>query len=162
MKVSFLGSLISVLLALGTSSTSFANSAGCGLGSLIFQKDTILSQTLAETFNGSFLTQFFGITSGTSNCSAHGFAFQEREASIYAESNLPSLKIEMARGQGENLNAFSQLLGCKDSESFAQMTKSKYQSIFPSQDVDANQMLQNVKSEIKNNSTLSQTCLVQG
>ncbi len=146
------------LMITGFTTSAFANSAGCGLGSLIFTKDTIMSQTLAETFNGSFLTQFFGITSGTSNCSAHGFAFQEKEAAMYAEANMPSLKVEMARGQGENLTAFSQLMGCNDVSAFSQMIKSKYQNIFPTNDVDAEQMLNHLKSEIQSDASLNQSC----
>ena len=151
-----------VFLSLVVSQVSLANSAGCGLGSLIFQKDTILSQTLAETFNGSSSSQLFGITSGTSNCTAHGIVMQEQEAKVYAESNLPSLKIEMARGQGESLNAFSQILGCQDSSSFAQMTKAKYSVIFPTQDVKSDDVVEHVKTEIKNDSHLKESCSSQG
>ena len=45
--------------------------AGCGLGSLLFGNDnTTLMQILAATTNGLFGSQTFGITSGTSNCTA--------------------------------------------------------------------------------------------
>ena len=155
----FVNKILLGLLVVASSASAFAvGSAGCGLGSMIFKEDTIASQTLAETTNGSSLTQFFGITTGTSNCSAHGFAYINKEATVYAEANMPSLKIEMARGQGENLTAFSQILGCKDVSSFSKMTKSKYQSIFPSNEVNAQQMLQNLSSEIQNDSNLKQSC----
>ena len=42
---------------------------GCGLGSMMFEgQDGLLSQTCAATFNGSFYSQLFGITTGTSKC----------------------------------------------------------------------------------------------
>ena len=151
--------IVMTLLISGFSASAFATgSAGCGLGSLIFKDDTIASQELASTFNASTGTQFFGITTGTSNCSAHGFAFNEKEATMYAEANLPSLKVEMARGQGENLTAFSQVMGCSDAPAFSQMAKAKYQSIFPSNSVDAQQMLSNLKTEIRNDSALKKSC----
>jgi len=47
--------------------------AGCGLGSIAFGNDqTMFKQVLAATTNGTFGTQTFGITSGTSNCVSGG------------------------------------------------------------------------------------------
>jgi len=153
--------IFAAFFILGFAGSAFAEgSAGCGLGSLVFRDDTIGSQTLAQTTNQTTFTQFFGITTGTSNCSAHGFAFNDKEAVMYVEANLPSLKLEMARGQGENLTALSQVMGCHDASSFSQMTKDKYQNIFPSASVDAQQLLNQLKIEIQNDAKLKQSCAV--
>src|SRR6266545_2071443 len=42
--------------------------AGCGLGSMLIGSKPGIVQIFAATTNGSFGTQTFGITSGTSNC----------------------------------------------------------------------------------------------
>ena len=154
--------LIVGILVSGFAVSAFAVDSGCGLGSLALTQNSKLSQILAVTTNSTTLTNLFGITSGTSGCSASGFAYQEKEATIYAEANMPSLKVEMARGQGESLSAFSQVLGCSDAGAFGQMTKSKYQTIFPSSDVDAHQMLSNVKAEIQKDASLQHACGIAG
>ena len=71
---------------------------------------------------------------------------------------MPSLKIEMARGEGENLKAFSQIMGCNDSAQFSQMAKAKYQDIFPTQDTGAQQLIFNLKTQIQTNPSLRQNC----
>ncbi|MBI3557224.1 MAG: DUF3015 family protein, partial [Deltaproteobacteria bacterium] len=122
--------ILALLCLLGMGSTALAGSdAGCGLGSLIIKKNTVMSQTMASTTNGSFGSQFFGITSGTSNCNPSGFALVEKEQIFYTESNYQHLKVEMAKGEGENLLAFAQVLGCSDKAApdFARMTKQIYQ-----------------------------------
>lgn len=156
--------LLIVLLSsvFATSAFAAAGDAGCGLGSLVMQKNTKVSQTFAATTNSTFTSQLLGITSGTSNCSANSFVYNEMEATHFAEANLPSLKIEMARGTGENLTAFAQTLGCKDTPALANMTKSKYSEIFPSNETDAHQMLNNVKSEIQSHPELKNSCVIAG
>jgi len=146
-------------LILNFGCSALANDAGCGLGSLVIQRNTKFSQCLAVTTNQTiFFNQLLGITSGTSNCSANGFAFRDKEAIMFAEANLPSLKVEMARGQGENLTAFSQVLGCKDLTAFSNLGRAKYQNIFPTQNVQATQMLDNLRAEIKKDDTMRSVC----
>src|SRR5512137_902647 len=48
--------------------------AGCGLGSMAFNKQPGIFQILAATTNSLTGTQTFGITSGTSNCGPSMFA----------------------------------------------------------------------------------------
>lgn len=152
--------LIVFVLALSTS--ALANDAGCGLGTAVIQKNTKLSQSFAVTTNYTFFSQLLGITFGTSGCNSSGLVMNTKEATMFAEANISSLKVEMARGQGENLAAFSHVMGCKDSSAFGRMTKDKYQNIFPSSDVGSHQMLDNVKAEIQKDQTLATNCTVAG
>ncbi len=145
----------------GLSSVSFAGDAGCGLGSVVIQKNSKLLQLFAITTNATFFSQAFGITSGTSNCSANGIVFNDKEATIYAEANLQNLKIDMARGSGESLTAFAQTLGCgkEVTPAFGEMTQKHYQNIFPNADVLPIQFLESIKNEIHNDKTLNSNCL---
>ncbi len=151
----------SLIAGVGVSSSAWATGdAGCGLGSMIIQNNTKVSQTLALTTNNTLLTNFFGITSGTSNCSASQLVKNDIEAEKYAEANFQNLRVDMARGQGENLSAFGQLLGCQDSSlaDFGQMTRTHYSEIYPQSDVTPVQMILSIRAQMAKESALAQGC----
>jgi hypothetical protein len=135
--------------------------AGCGLGSLLFGQDnTKLMQILAATTNGTFGSQTFGITSGTSNCVEGGVVRAEREQAAFAEVNFQDLKRNMAAGGGEYLSSFATLLGCQDlaKPAFAKMTQTRYEALVPSTETTPMQMLSTVKAEIKATPSLANQC----
>lgn len=155
----------SLLLCSMLSSAFIANAfamgdSGCGLGSLIFKSNTKLLQLFAVTTNGSFGSQTFGITTGTSNCTAHGLVMREKEQIYYVEANYKALSTEMAQGKGENLMAFAQVMGCSEhaTAEFGQMTKVHYEELIPSTSTTPSQMLDAVKKELKTNPVLSKEC----
>src|SRR5947207_14210834 len=76
--------------------------AGCGLGYLLLSNkdNTKVTQVLGATTNGTFGTQTFGISSGTSGCTEDGAVKVARATEVYAEVNLDSLRHEMAMGKG--------------------------------------------------------------
>ena len=155
--------LLLVSFAVLFSQSHLANAvgdAGCGLGSLIFTSNHKLTQILATTTNASFGSQTFGITTGTSNCSSSGIAKVEKQDIFYAESNFEHLTIEMAKGEGENLSAFAQILGCSDQQvgEFGKMTKQNYEKIFPSHKTTPVEMLQSVKGQMQAHPVLSKEC----
>lgn len=134
MKIQSLNRLLSTLVlatSLSASTALAAGDAGCGLGSLVIQKNTKISQTLALTTNGTLLTQLFGITSGTSNCSSSALVYNEQEAVKFAETNYETLRIEAAQGSGESLAALGELLGCKDASRFGALSKANFDQFFP-------------------------------
>ncbi|MGZ5280029.1 MAG: DUF3015 family protein, partial [Pseudobdellovibrionaceae bacterium] len=85
-------------------SSVLAGDAGCGLGSVIIQKNSKLLQLLAMTTNHSLFTQPLGITSGTSGCSSSGIVMNDKQMEYFVEVNHRDLSREMAQGQGEKLN----------------------------------------------------------
>ncbi len=103
--------------------------AGCGLGSQVFTDKGFFAQTCASTTNGTSFNQFFGISSGTSNCEAT----QDEIAQIeFINGNLASLQKEIAQGSGESLAALSQVLGCEASAypALTRELKAKHSTIF--------------------------------
>jgi hypothetical protein len=98
----------------GLQGTGKYGMAGCGLGSMAFGENTKLNQVLAATTNGTFGTQTFGITSGTSNCTSGGVAKIEKETEMFVEVNYDVLQKEISQGKGETLNSFASLMGCTD------------------------------------------------
>lgn len=137
-------------LSLLLSSQAFAvGDAGCGLGSMIFKKNSKLIQLLAVTTNASFYSQTFGITSGTSNCSASGFVMNDKQIQYFVEVNQEDLSREMAQGHGNKLTTLAALHGCvEDSkiEAFSSRAQSHYQEILPSSKTNAVDMVKNLKA----------------
>jgi hypothetical protein len=135
--------------------------AGCGLGSLVFQNDNaMIKQILAATTNGTFGSQTFGITSGTSNCTSGGVLKSEREQMAFVEVNFRDLKRDMAAGGGEFLSSFGTLLGCEEAAkpALAKMTQSKYEALVPSETTTPVQLLSTLKTQIKATPVLAQGC----
>jgi len=139
-----------ILIALLVSTVSVAqadNSTGCGLGSMIWQKNSIVSALFRATTNHSFSSQLFGITSGTSGCSQHSIVKREMYPVYYAEANLPELRHEMAYGQGEYLITFSEVLGCnpQGQAEFMKWAKSSYPVMFMNGNSSSSDLLAGLK-----------------
>lgn len=108
---------------------------GCGLGKLAWsdykgQKE-IAPQVLMATTNGTFWSQTFGISSGTSGCSSDGKIMSEHKTTMFAQLNFESLSQEMAQGQGEHLASLATLMGvsAEHQAAFFVMTQERYTSL---------------------------------
>ncbi|TGL12516.1 DUF3015 domain-containing protein [Leptospira meyeri] len=132
--------------------------AGCGLGTYVFQKNNA-EQILVATTNGIYGNQTFGITSGTSNCTADGVVKQDKVQELFVTMNYDSLGQEMASGKGEKLESLGSLLGCSnDSISrFGQVTKENYAKLITEDSTPAS-LLSAVKSEVKSDKILAKSC----
>lgn len=119
--------------------------AGCGLGSVIFGDDEGMVQVLAATTNGTFYTQTFGISSGTSNCKPES-GKHAANLNVYVESNQAALASDVARGGGDTVAGLSQILGCSDVAEFGHALQSNYEMIFPTQDVSASAVSQAIET----------------
>src|SRR5688572_24436401 len=75
--------------------------AGCGLGSILFGDKPGIIQVLAATTNGTFGTQTFGITTGTSNCEDTAASAQNTKA--FVQANREAVAKDIARGSGETI-----------------------------------------------------------
>jgi hypothetical protein len=123
--------------------------AGCGLGYVLFgnNDNSPVMQVLAATTNGISGNQTFGMTTGTSGCTDDGAVKFVKEAEVYAEVNLDSLRKEMAAGQGEFVTSFAALLGAKDEQvpQMVQLFQANYAQIFPTSSTTSAEMLENLK-----------------
>ncbi len=109
------GIVVAAVIAVALPSVAWAGKygmAGCGLGSMLFGDKPGMVQVLAATTNGSFASQTFGITSGTSNCTEGGTVAKAKEQEAFVEVNYTQLERDTAMGGGEYLSAFATLLGC--------------------------------------------------
>lgn len=159
--------VLGTLAAAVSCTSAWANNgdAGCGVGGALFEKNTILSQTLASFTNVVLWPTWLGaMTSNTSGCRAHGLVRVDREQIYYAEANFERLSQDMARGEGESLTAFAQVMGCNDSAlaEFGKMTRARYETLFPSARTTPVEMVKSVKREIQQNPALAKQCLDVG
>ncbi|NRA68007.1 MAG: DUF3015 family protein [Pseudobacteriovorax sp.] len=130
--------------------------AGCGLGSIVMGNRG--GQVSAATTNGSFTSQGFGITSGTSNCLTDDMMAAVNAQEKFVVDNLKILSKEMAQGQGETLDNFAYTFGCSKSSlpEFSVQMQSSYQEIFSSPGAMA--ILSEVRHQIKSNTALKSSC----
>ena len=160
-KLILMGALVFSLVSFsGSAFAAGYADAGCGLGSIVFGNQQGGVQILASTTNGTFGTQTFGITTGTSNCNPAGLVKLEMEREEFAEKNYPTLVKEMAKGEGENLDTLASLYGCsQDSQAdFGSMVQENFSNIVKSDSTTSQEMLSSLKSEISSHSELSKSC----
>lgn len=130
--------------------------AGCGLGSQAMGKK---AQLFAATTNSTSGSKYFGITSGTSNCTDDGIILARVNQKVFVNSNFENLQLEMAKGVGENLSALANIMGCQvqDVNRFGKFTKVNYKDIV-SKDSSPDQMLNNIKDLMLQDQYLKTTC----
>ncbi|HMQ11474.1 MAG TPA: DUF3015 family protein [Oligoflexia bacterium] len=147
----------------GLKGTGTYGSAGCGLGSMLFvEKNGKVQQVLAATTNGTFGTQTFGISSGTSNCTSEGMAKLDKEKEIFVEVNYATLQKEIAQANGETLASFASLMGCsEDAQVLFAKTLQKNTATLNSID-NGTQFISVVKNTVNNDAVLAEKCSVNG
>jgi len=120
---------------------------GCGLGKLAWgdykNQKSIAPQVLMATTNGTFGSQTFGISTGTSGCTNDGTVMSEHKTTMFAELNFESLSQEMAQGGGEHLASLATLLGvsAEQQPAFFAMTQERYQTLLQSGETSPSAML---------------------
>ena len=150
-----------LILALGTAQAdnpaskgkSTYGSAGCGLGSMIFGDQKGMIQVLAATTNGTFGTQTFGITSGTSNCGDAAMTAQGTKTFI--EGNREALAKDAARGSGETITTLTSMAGCKDATVVGAALQKRFAELFPGEQTPVEQVSQNVITALRTDSELA-------
>jgi hypothetical protein len=122
---------LAALLFAGTASAADAyGSAGCGLGSLAFGAQPGGVQILAATTNGTFYSQTFGITTGTSNCGKSAFAMEGTK--VFIEGNKDALAKDAARGTGETIVALRNIASCgADAQAVGSALQGNFGTLFP-------------------------------
>jgi hypothetical protein len=142
-----------ILLAAPLTYAAGYGAAGCGLGSMVFGSQPGLVQILAATTNGTFASQTFGITTGTSNCGAMGGGQASTKAFI--DANREALAKDISRGQGETIANLSVLAGCSDASAVGAELQKNFQSIFPAASISNDQVGDAVISTLKSDAALS-------
>jgi hypothetical protein len=126
--------------------------AGCGLGSMVFGNEAGPIQILAATTNGTFGSQTFGMTTGTSNC-GKGIIDVSENSSLaqFVENNMDNLAKDIARGNGESLNTLAELTGVSEAQKPAVFAKlqANFSTIFSSEKVQVVEVVNQIVSIVK-------------
>jgi len=155
MKRTLLGTALLI-----ASSTAFAEAPGgpnCGWGNMLFEGQSGGGpHIIASTTNGSTGNQTFGMTSGTNGCSMDGTLTYGGDAWINASAIMDEFSEDVAQGHGDALNAVAVMIGVEqqDREIFARVMHENFTTIFPSEDVTAEQAMASVNAVMKNDPRL--------
>lgn len=133
--------VVSVLFvfAAGAAFGSARDNVGCGLGTMLFKNNadnSSLLQAFQATTNGSFGTQTFGLTSGTSECKQPA-KFVSNQMNEFVVANMDNLAKDIARGSGETLEAFADLMQVPAEKrgEFYQKLQGSFAKIFTTENV---------------------------
>ena len=141
------------------------NGPGCGLGKLAWMdygsQKQIAPQVMMATTNGTFGSQTFGISSGTSGCTNDGVVMKNKHVSL-AAALFESLGQEMAQGQGEHLASLATLLGVpeQDHPAFFALVQEKYTTLMESGRTTPLAMLQALQAAMAQDPVLARASFV--
>lgn len=144
--------------ASGTNRGGFSRAyglAGCGLGSMAFGPHG--GQIWAATTNG-IAGQTFAITSGTSNCVESPTSAKADRMDKYIVANKIALADDIARGQGETIQGLAQIMNCQQADGLGTMLQSKFSTIFPSHDLEANEITDRIITVVGQDGALASAC----
>ena len=128
--------IASTLLLTASLSAEVHRNTGCGLGSMIIEnQNTVAKQVLAATTNGTFGNQTFGITTGSLNCNKPYTVVSNEKIEKFVADNMDALAVDIATGNGENLDTLSTLMQVDDKASFSKLLKANFSKIYSSADV---------------------------
>lgn len=117
------------------------NGPGCGLGKLAWSDykhpKNIAPQVMMATTNGTFGSQTFGISFGTSGCTNDGQVMASRKSEVFVASTFESLSEDMARGQGEHLASLATMMGIpvEHQPAFFSLAQDRYRILMERGDV---------------------------
>jgi len=124
--------------AAGAMAANTDNGPGCGLGKLAWadykHQKNIFPQAMMATTNGTFGSNTFGISFGTSGCTSDGKWMAEQKVTMFAEINFENLSQEMAQGHGEHLASLATLMGVPADQqpAFFALTQEQYTTLIQS------------------------------
>ena len=152
--------IIAGLVLISASSVANAGAAGgdggCGWGNALFEGQTgPASHILAGITNVTTGNNTFGMTTGTNGCSTNGtlsYGGQNVVSSIMDE-----FSEDVARGEGEAMDTVAVVYGvdAQDRGTFAKVMHENFTTLFPSEDVTAEEMMASIEEVMKSDATLS-------
>lgn len=131
---------------------------GCGWGNLLFEgKSGTPIHLLATIVNGTSGNATFGMSSGTNGCDTDGALTYGGKSLLAMNGVMEEVAQDMATGHGEALTALSVSMGIpeQDRGHFNQVMHANFASIFPSQDVNANQVMDHITAVMQKDQTLA-------
>ena len=138
------------------------NGPGCGLGKLAWADyktpKNIAPQVMMATTNGTFGSQTFGISFGTSGCTNDGKVMAGQQTNVFVASTFDTLSEDMARGGGEHLAALATLMGfpVEQQPAFFAMTQQQYQMLVQAGDTSSVAVVKALQDAVSGHSMVAQ------
>jgi len=152
--------VIAGLVLISASSVANAGAAGgdggCGWGQALFKGQSgTAPHVLAGITNITTGNNTFGMTTGTNGCATTGtlsYSGQNVVSSIMDE-----FSEDVARGEGDALDTVAVVYGvdAQDRDTFAKVMHENFTTLFPSEDVTAEEMMASIEKVMKSDATLS-------
>jgi len=140
------------IIALSFSALEFTMAAdtldGCGLGWQVTDKKTYTATATRLTTN-AFVPPTFGMTTGTMGCDKLIVGQNDREAADYVATNYEQLKVELAKGNSEYVDALAGAFGCSamSSEVGHKLQNNYDRVVAPAH--NSLELFQNIRTEIQ-------------
>ena len=152
--------VIAGLVLISASSVANAGAAGgdggCGWGNALFEGQTgTATHVLAATTNATTGNNTFGMTTGTNGCTTNGTLGYGGQSVV--SSIMDEFSEDVARGEGDALDTVAVVYGVEvqDRDTFAKVMHENFATIFPSEDVTADEMMASIEVIMKSDATLS-------
>lgn len=145
----------------GTSMTAQADAPGgpgCGWGNMLFEgQNGLVIHMLAITTNGTSGNATFGMTSGTNGCDTSGALTYNGTSMLAMNGVLEEVAHDVAMGHGEALTALSVSMGIAPDHRarFNALLHSNFNSIFPQEDVTAEQVMGSIVEVMQRDETMA-------
>lgn len=138
-KTLLLGAVFAAAICVSEPAGAIDSTGGCGLGSMAWRGQSgIIPQVLAITTNGSFGTNTFGITFGTSGCDPNGRVTGGTGKMVLAviENNMEQFAMDASAGRGETIETIAGILNV-DSEKLGAAAQQNFAYLFTDENVEA-------------------------
>ena len=133
-----------------------AGGAGCGWGQALFDGQSgTATHVLAGLTNALTGNNTFGMTTGTNGCSTTGTLSYGGESVVSAI--MDEFSEDVARGEGDAMDTVAVVYGvdAQDRDTFAKVMHENFTTLFPSEDVTAEEMMASIEEIMKADTTLS-------
>lgn len=132
---------------------------GCGWGNMLFEGSAGLPAHLLATFVNDAISgnATFGMTSGTNGCDTSGALTYGGKSLLAMDGVMEEVAQDMAMGEGEALTALSVSMGiaAEDRARFNTLMHENFATVFPSQDVTAEQVMDNIVAVMRKDEKLA-------
>lgn len=149
------------VLALGSATAAYAGekSGGCGIGKEIMAGKTGLGPNLvAAILNNILIPNTFFMSTGILGCDTTKSVKNEQQGETFVASNMDTLAVEMAQGNGDHLAALASILGVADQDksAFFSLAKDQYEPLFSATGATPSDVLTTFNTAMLNDPRLSQ------
>ena len=129
---------------------------GCGWGNALFKGSTgTATHVVAGITNAISGNNTFGMTTGTNGCTTTGTLGYGGQSVV--SSIMDEFSEDVARGEGDALDTVSVVYGvdAQDRDTFAKVMHENFSTLFPSEDVTAEEMMASIEEIMRADATLS-------